>query len=101
MVERKQSTRMPHWNIKLHTLWKAMQKAKLMVKRSGIEVDGRAFRGGTEEVPGGEQTGEEELRKEDGGEVTKRGERRGGGRDKSGFQKEKQMKRANGNGQPV
>lgn len=36
MVERKKKFRFPHWNAKLHTLWEAMQKARLRAKRSGL-----------------------------------------------------------------
>lgn len=39
MIKRKPEMRSPHWNTKLHTLWKAMQKARRAAKRSGLDAD--------------------------------------------------------------
>lgn len=36
--------RSPHWNTKLHTLWRAMQKARRASRRSGLGTDINCYR---------------------------------------------------------
>lgn len=44
MVRRKQSTRSPHWNTKIKTLWDAMRKARIQACRSDLVTDRDTYR---------------------------------------------------------
>lgn len=39
IVKRRQKTRRPHWNVKLHMIWKSMERERKRMKKTGLAAE--------------------------------------------------------------